>query len=55
MCKLKSPKVQKLKKSRIQKITFIGMAILMGIVQYLAADIHDYKLSLGEITITIRV
>ncbi len=43
------------KKGRIQKITFLVMGILMGVVQYLAADIHDYKLNFKEITITIRV
>ncbi len=55
MKKTKTKKMQKLRAARIQKITFISMAILMGMVQYLDMDCHDYKLIIGKITITVRL
>ena len=55
MKKTKMKKMQKLRMARIQKIAFISMAILMGMVQYLEMDCHDYKLSIGKITMTVRL
>ena len=52
---MKKTKTQKIQLRRIQKFTFIGMAILMGIIQYLDMDDHDYKVNIGHITITIRI
>ena len=52
---MKKTKAQKIRLRRIQKITFIGMAILMGIIQYLDIDGHDYKVNIGHITITIKI
>lgn len=55
MKKAKMKKIQKLRAARIQKFTFISMAILMGLVQYLDMDCHDYKLSIGRVTVTLRL